>query len=147
MVEKRSTSWRGLPTPSPGLRVVAVTPLCFENGSVPDGFAANGNEYRGRLPNLDAELVLRAAFVPRRIHVSGWDMAAGAPKPASRMVAPGAVYFFQRTDGKPFGEADARSLWLAALGGRTEEGFGRVVPGVWNAPRSTPRGGNDVHNR
>jgi hypothetical protein len=40
------------------------------------------------------------------------------------------------TDGKPFGEADARSLWLAALGTRREKGFGRVVPGVWS------RGGN-----
>jgi CRISPR-associated protein Cmr3 len=83
-------------------------------------------------------VILRAAFVPRPIHVSGWDMAAGAPKPTSRMVAPGAVYFFERADGEPFGEADARSLWLAALGTRTEEGFGRVAPGVWSPARSTP---------
>jgi CRISPR-associated protein Cmr3 len=116
---------------SRGLRVVAVTPLCFERGWLPDGFVANGKEYRGRLPGLDAELILRAAFVPRPIHVSGWDMAAGAPKPTSRMVAPGAVYFFERTDGKPFGELDARSLWLAAIGARTEEGFGHVAPGLW----------------
>jgi CRISPR-associated protein Cmr3 len=54
------------------------------------------------------------------------------------MVAPGAVYFFERADGKPFGEADARSLWLAAVGGRTEEGFGRVVPGVWTTPPTQP---------
>lgn len=118
--------------PSQGLRVVAVTPLCFKRGWLPDGFVANGKEYHGRLPGLDAELMMRAAFVPRPIHVSGWDMAAAVPKPTSRLVAPGAVYFFERVDGKPFGEADARSLWLAALGARTEEGFGRVVPGVWN---------------
>jgi|SRR5581483_939297 len=117
---------------SRGLRIVAVTPLCFEKGWLPDGFAAQGKEYRGCLPTLDAELVLRAAFVPRPIHVSGWDIAEGKPKPTSRMVAPGAVYFFERTDEKPFGEADARLLWLGAMGARTDEGFGRVVAGVWN---------------
>jgi CRISPR-associated protein Cmr3 len=122
-------------SPTRGLRIVAVTPLCFEKGWLPDGFYVNEGVYRGRLPGLDGEVVLRAAFVPRPVHVSGWDMAAhqgrGAPKPTSRMVAPGAVYFFERADGKLFGEADARSLWLAAIGGRTEEGFGRIVAGVW----------------
>lgn len=125
-------------SPSKGLRVVAVTPLCFARGWLPDGLEEEGGTYRGRVPGLDHDVVLRAAFVPRPIHVSGWDMAAGAPKPTSRMVAPGAVYFFERIDGKPFAEADARSLWLGALGTRTEEGFGRVVPGVWSPARSTP---------
>ncbi len=122
-------------SPSHGLRVIAVTPLCFDRGWLPDGFERNGIEYRGHLPGLGHEVVLRAAFVPRPIHVSGWDMAAnegkGAPKPTSRMVAPGAVYFFERTDGGTFGEADARSLWLTAVGQRAEEGFGRVVAAVW----------------
>jgi CRISPR-associated protein Cmr3 len=117
--------------PPRGLRVVAVTPICFARGWLPDGLEDQDGTYRGRVPGLDHDVVLRAAFVPRPMHVSGWDMAAGAPKSTSRMVAPGAVYFFERTDGKPFGEADARSLWLAALGTRTEEGFGRVVAGVW----------------
>jgi len=125
-------------SPSRGLRIVAVTPLCFEKGWLPDGFNAKEGEYRGRLPAIDAEIVLRAAFVPRPVHVSGWDMAANAPKPTSRVVAPGAVYFFERVDGKLFSEADARALWLAAVGRRTEEGFGRVVPGVWNTPTTQP---------
>ncbi|MBP7569103.1 MAG: CRISPR-associated protein Crm3 [Acidobacteria bacterium] len=125
-------------SPCQGLRVVAVTPLCFEKGWLPDGLDVRDCAYRGRLPGLDAEVILRAAFVPRPVHVSGWDMAANAPKPTSRMVPPGAVYFFERSDGKPFGEADARSLWLGALGTRTDEGFGRVVPGVWSPKRSTP---------
>lgn len=125
-------------SPCQGLRVVAVTPLCFEKGWLPDGFDVKDGAYRGRLPGLDAEIVLRAAFVPRPVHVSGWDMAANAPKPTSRMVAPGAVYFFERIDQKPLGEADARSLWLGVVGARTDEGFGRVVPGVWSPARSTP---------
>lgn len=121
---------------STGLRLVVVTPACFERGWLPDGLERQGKEYRGQLPGLDGEVVLRAAFVPRPIHVSGWDMAASVPKPTSRMVAPGAVYFFERTDGRPFDEADACSLWLSALGDRTNEGFGRVVPGVWRPERS-----------
>ncbi|MEQ8767234.1 MAG: type III-B CRISPR module-associated Cmr3 family protein [Planctomycetota bacterium] len=127
---------------SPGLRLVAVSPLCFENGWLPDGLVKTNGEYRGQLPGIGDEVILRAAFVPRPIHVSGWDMAAnggkGAPKPTSRMIAPGAVYFFERADGAPFNKAEARALWLGALGTRTVEGFGRVVPGVWRPTRNNP---------
>lgn len=121
---------------SAGLRLVAVSPLCFAKGWLPDGLTNTNGEYRGQLAGLD--VILRAAFVPRPIHVSGWDMAKGEPKPTSRMVPPGAVYFFERADGKPFGETEAKSLWLAAIGTRTAEGFGRVVPGVWRATRNNP---------
>lgn len=117
-----------------GLRLIAVSPLCFEKGWLPDGFVNTNGEYRGQLAGL--EVVLRAAFVPRPIHVSGWDMAKREPKPTARMVPPGSVYFFERTDGKPFSETEAKSLWLTALGTRTNEGFGRVVPGVWRSTRN-----------
>jgi CRISPR/Cas system CMR-associated protein Cmr3 (group 5 of RAMP superfamily) len=63
--------------------------------------------------------------------VSGWDMAARAPKPTTLTVVPGSVYFFERVDGKVFSEDDARLLWLSVHGARADEGFGRVVPGVW----------------
>lgn len=121
---------------SAGLRIMLVTPACFASGWLPDGLIEQGNEYRGQLARL-GEVVLRAAFIPRPIHISGWDMAAATPKTTARMVAPGAVYFFERVNGRPFEETDARALWLAALGARTKEGFGRVVPGVWSPTRST----------
>ena len=121
---------------STGLRLVAVSPLGFAKGWLPDGLTNTNGEYHGKLAGLD--VILRAAFVPRPIHVSGWDMAKGEPKPTSRMVPPGAVYFFERADGNPFGEAEAKALWLAALGTRTDEGFGRVVPGVWRPTRNDP---------
>lgn len=120
---------------SAGLRLVVTSPACFGRGWLPDGLDSRGREYRGRVDGLDVEVVLRAAVVPRPLHVSGWDMAARAPKPTSRMVPPGAVYFFERVDGQAFGEAEVRALWLAALGARTDEGFGRVVPGTWNPRR------------
>ena len=116
----------------PGLRLVAVTPSCFAQGWLPDGLLPQEGAIRGRLAGLDGEVVLRSALVPRPLHVSGWDMASRRPKATDRMVAPGAVYFLARTDGRPFGEVDALAMWLAALGRRTDEGFGRVVPGVWH---------------
>jgi CRISPR-associated protein Cmr3 len=126
---------------SAGLRLLVNTPACFRRGWLPDGLERRGEGYRGRLAGIGGEVVLRAAFVPRPIHVSGWDIAAnngkGAPKPTARMVAPGSVYFFQRTDGTLFDDAAARALWMAAIGDRTDEGFGRVVPGVWSPRRGT----------
>lgn len=122
-------------TGSPGLRLVVVSPACFNEGWLPDGLEPRGREFRGGVGTLEAELVLRAAMVPRPLHVSGWDMVAGAPKPTSRMVPPGAVYCFERADGRPFGEDEVRALWLAALGARTGEGFGQVVPGTWSPTR------------
>jgi CRISPR-associated protein Cmr3 len=126
---------------SAGLRLLVVTPACFRRGWLPDGLERKDDGYRGRLPGIGGEVVLRAAFVPRPTHVSGWDMAAnngkGAPKPTSRTVPPGGIYFFQRADGRPFGAAEARSLWLEAIGDRTDEGFGRVVPAVWSPRRGS----------
>lgn len=121
---------------SAGLRLIATTPLCFSAGWLPDGLMPGQQGFRGRLPGFEPEVILRAAIVPRPCHVSGWDMVANQPKPTSRMVAPGAVYFFERADGQRFGPEEARQLWLAALGARTDEGFGRVVPGVWSPARS-----------
>ncbi|MCC6526644.1 MAG: CRISPR-associated protein Crm3 [Polyangiaceae bacterium] len=123
---------------SPGFRLVGVAPLCFDRGWLPDGLVKTNGEYRGQLAGLDHEVILRATLLRRPIHVSGWDMAKAEPKPTSRMVPPGAVYFFERADGAPISEADAKALWLGALGTRTDEGFGRVVPGVWSPTRNNP---------
>jgi len=123
-------------TASRGLRIVAVTPMGFERGWLPDGLNPRDGTYQGTLPGFNREVILRAAFVSRPLHVSGWDMAAGAPKPTLRMVPPGTVYFFEATDSKPFSSAEVRSLWLAAIGSRIDAGFGRIVPGVWSPTRS-----------
>lgn len=125
-----------MPDGSRGLRLITVTPTAFERGWLPDGMQVHDREYRGTLRPLDGDVVLRAAFVQRPVHVSGWDMVAGKPKATSRMVPRGSVYFFERPDGRPFTSDDVRALWLAAVGDRTDEGFGRVVAGTWH-PRGT----------
>jgi CRISPR-associated protein Cmr3 len=123
---------------SKGMRLIAVTPAAFKDGWLPDGFAAiDSDAYFGRLPGLEAELILRAAFVPRAAHVSGWDMARARPKPTTRLVPPGAVYHFVRKDGGSFSTEAAGSLWLTPLGERTREGFGYFVPGIWQPNESS----------
>ncbi len=121
--------------PPRGLRLIAVTPCSFAGGWLPDGLERHGDHYRGRLPGIDAEVVLRAALVERPIAVSGWDMLNNAPRPTTRMIPPGSVYMFERLDDQPFSAEHAQALWLAAIGDRSDEGFGRVVPAIWN-PRS-----------
>lgn len=119
-----------------GLRLIAATPLCFERGWLPDSFDSVENFYSGRLPGLDFDLILRAAFVPRPVHISGWDMARCCPKATSSMVAPGSVYFFERADAQPFTREHAEVLWFCAAGKRGDEGFGRVIPGIWTTRRT-----------
>lgn len=121
-----------------GLRLLVVTPTIFARGWLPDGLVAHGDEYRGHLAGIAPEVVLRAAITPRPVAISGWDMAAGAPRATNLAVAPGSVYFLQRTDGGWFTAADVRGLWLAALGRRTEDGFGRVVAAPWTTASLSP---------
>ncbi len=122
------TSWSA---PSAGLRLVVVTPGEFDGWRLP-GFTARGREYRGTLPGLAGDFVLRAACVPRSVSVSGWDMARGRPKPLRRLVPAGAVYFLARASSGGVSFEEARKLWLAQLGAGREDGLGCVVPGRWD---------------
>ncbi len=156
---------RAFSSGSRGLRLMVVTPTLFARGWLPDGFEpepvkaqdSSGKEtweFRGKLSRreknsggnpklvavLDCELILRAAFVPRPMHVSGWDMATGKggqPRPTLRLVPPGAVYFFEPVDkNRQFAAADAKALWRVQIGGDTHAGFGWAIPGIWN-PKDT----------
>lgn len=123
---------------SAGLRLVVITPASFVAGWLPDGLSVDQHEYRGRIPGVDVDVILRAAFVNRPLAISGWDMVAAAAKPGTRVVPPGSVYAFVRADNRPFTREHARALWLASIGARQHEGFGVVVPAIWN-PQATPR--------
>jgi len=129
---------------SKGLRLIVATPTLFKHGWLPDGFEAENGEFRGNLDNNGPELILRAAFVPRPLHISGWDMTGGpdekgGPKPTARLVPPGAVYFFERADSQNFGQDILASLWLKALGQRVDDGFGQVVPGLWEPAKENEK--------
>lgn len=124
-----------------GLRLIAVTPLAFADGWIPDGLAAAEGAFVGEVVPGAGPWVLRAAIVGRPLHVSGWDMVGRGPKATIRAVPAGSVYFFQRADGRPFTRADAECLWLRPVGRHTQDGFGRVVPGVWRLDASGESGG------
>lgn len=112
-----------------GIRLLVVTPAHFQQGWLPDGFSVVDNAYQGRLLNLS--VVLRAAFVQRPMHLSGWDMANERPKPTRRLVPAGAVYFFEKTDPSEFTPDEIASLWFLGVGSGTSEGLGRVVASPW----------------
>lgn len=114
---------------SKGLRLLVVTPAHFDRGWCPNGFVAEKNEYQGMLGTNS--VVLRAALMDRPIHISGWDMARSRSKPTRNCIQPGAVYFFEKTDGTEFSPNDFTALWLAAIGNGTNEGLGRVIAGPW----------------
>ncbi|WP_426755891.1 type III-B CRISPR module-associated Cmr3 family protein [Myxococcus sp. Y35] len=127
-----------LARPTRGLRLVLATPAEFRRGWLPDGFervAGTPPCYVGRLPGLDAHVVLRAALVPRPQEVSGWDMVRRRPRPTRRWVPAGAVYFFEKHGGGDFTAGELRALWLASWGGGHAEALGQVLPGAWQPPR------------
>jgi CRISPR-associated protein Cmr3 len=124
-----------LPRGSRGLRLLLATAAEFARGWLPDGFEPTGDRESpcvGRLPGLTGEVALRAALVPRPLHLSTWDMANRRPRPTRRLVPAGAVYFFQRTDRSGFSESDFKALWLAPWGGAARDGLGLVAPGRWD---------------
>lgn len=114
---------------SKGLRLLVVTPAHFDRGWCPNGFVVENDAYLGTLGTNS--VVLRAALMDRPIHISGWDMALGRSKPTRSCVRPGAVYFFEKSDGTEFSPSDFNALWLSAIGNGTKEGLGRVIAGPW----------------
>lgn len=116
-----------------GLRLYLATPAIFKKGWLPDFIDMNSLE--GQLHGFN--LKLRAAAVPRWEAGTSWDMTQSkggkGMRSARRMVAAGAVYWFEMRDGQcPAALAD---LWLTSLSGeRAQDGFGLVLPGVWQGP-------------
>lgn len=126
-------------------RIVLCTPASFESGWRPDWLApteTNGEfQFRGTMPGTDLDLVLRAAMVDRPLVSSGWDFARGSygePKPSRRLVAAGAVYYFEVHDSERVITAEElERLWMRTLQLPGEQaardGFGLAVPGEWPA--------------
>ena len=108
-----------LPEGTTRLRVVLVTPGLFADGWRPDEAQLGG----GRLVG---------AAVGRPEAVSGWDMAAGGPRPSRRMAPAGSVYWVS------FDDAAAAAEWASAMHFRSissdeqdrRDGFGLVIVGV-----------------
>lgn len=137
--EDLARTWR----PSRFLRLCLITPARFFSGWRPDWLtpvqSPEGKwRFEGPLPSTRKRVALRAAFVDRPQWISGWDLVAKGPKPSSRCVRPGAVYYFESLDAELSAD-DVRSLWLSSVQAQDDDarrnGFGLVVPGAW--PQTT----------
>lgn len=128
------------PAPRPGetFAVVLRTPGLFPGGWRPPGVVDNDGEPWLEVDGLRARLA--AAAAPRRQVVSGWNLAAHAPKPAQGAVPAGAVYLFDRVEGDPslypaaFWPAAEHALgdgWDTTWKQRRAEGFGNLWLGRW----------------
>lgn len=102
------------------VRVMLVTPGVFSGGALPDP---------GRITQLfGPNAKVMAACVGRPDVISGWDMAARAPRATRRMAKAGAVYWVDGVD-----PARLEAAWMSSLCDAPQDqldGFGRMILGV-----------------
>ena len=105
-------------------RIVLTSPGIFADGWRLPGMQSDN---RLTLPGLTARVV--AAAVSRADTVSGWDLAARAPKAAQKTAAAGSVYWLDELAATPqaLGKLAEQGLWLDPCedAQRRAEGFNR----------------------
>lgn len=105
-------------------RIVLTSPGIFAGGWQLPGMAGDG---RIALPGLTARVV--ASAVSRADTVSGWDLAARAPKPAQKTAGSGSVYWLDDLQATPeaLRKLAAHGLWADPCedAQRRAEGFNR----------------------
>jgi CRISPR-associated protein Cmr3 len=113
-------------------RIILTTPGIF-----PDGWRLPGMDENGVWNGPDGVTArVAAAAVPRHDVISGWDLAAGHPKQAQRVVPVGAVYWLEGLQG---GTRFLRRLLTEGLwplietpdDQRRAEGFNNVAVAAW----------------
>jgi len=78
----------------PLLKLYLAMPAVFRNGWKPDFL---NRDLCGTVNGVEIRLI--AAAVGKPLHLGGWDLALGRPKPLRRAVPPGSVYYFQIENG------------------------------------------------
>lgn len=131
--------------PSCWLRLLLLQPAVFSDGWLPDnvqpaeaGTVDGATEANLVLSVDDHQFALRGAMVGKPHVVSGWDLAARAPKPLARAVPAGSVYYFEYA-GSPETREAAVDAFIAAYHGQyvpqknedyRQAGYGLAVVGV-----------------
>ena len=119
-------------------RLLLTTPGIFNAGWLPEGVMRNADgACRLRGDGFSARLA--CAAVPLHEVVSGWDLAAWAPKTARRVVSAGSAYWFDQFQG----DAGKLAAWVkhglwpqnaamqADIAPRRAEGFNNALLGHW----------------
>lgn len=137
--ERRLVSWRQAQVQFPAMpkelidavvkskkcRVVLLTPAYFAQGWYP-----------GYLLSLqhNVQPMLVAAAAGRAQVLSGWDMAAGQPKPSNRFMGAGSVYFLELQGSDADIATWVQRLWFQNISDNAQarrDGFGLAVVGAW----------------
>lgn len=106
--------------------------LLTSPGIFPEGWRLPGTGADGRWHFHGASARLASAALPRLETLSGWNLAAGEPKPAVRAVPAGSVYWLDDFQGDP---AALHTLVHEGLpsndASRRAEGFGNCLLAEW----------------
>ena len=76
-------------------KIILKTPAIFKNGWYPS-FVDRSDEFKGIWNGINLQLI--AASVGKPKYIGGFDMKKKAPKPMTKVVGEGAVYFFKIID-------------------------------------------------
>ena len=119
-------------------RLLLTAPGIFSAGWLPESVVRDADG-ACRLRGEGFSARLACAAVPRHEVVSGWDLAAWAPKTARRVVSAGSVYWFDQFEG----DAGKLAAWVkhglwpqnaamqADIAPRRAEGFNNALLGHW----------------
>ncbi len=113
-----------------GLTLTLLTPALFAEGWYPAWL----NEYlEGTPPGCDGlRLKLCAVAMERWLPHSGWDLAQNKPRAGRKMIAAGAVFWFEILQAD---DNALNSLWLTPIsdqGQDRKDGFGLALPQPWS---------------
>lgn len=111
-------------------RLLFITPGLMQNGALPVALQATWQPLADQ-PRM--QLKVQAVALSRMQAISGWDMASNAPKATRRAVPAGSVYWCESEE--PLSVEQVKALWFSCLSYGEQDradGFGVVLPGVWN---------------
>jgi CRISPR-associated protein Cmr3 len=113
-----------------GLSLTLITPGLFSAGYRPGWL---DDDLCGAPPGCPGlRLRLCAVAVERWQPHSGWDLASQKPRATRKLMAAGAVYWFEVLDGGT--PAALQTLWLNSLSDDPQDrrdGFGLALPAPW----------------
>ncbi len=110
-------------------RVVLLTPAHFDAGHTPRCLTE---------ARAGVTATVLAAAVGKPQTVSGWDLAAGGPRPSRRLAPAGSVFYLKLSDGDVAGWL--KETWLRPMSDRASDrdaGFGLAAVGVWSGAPET----------
>ena len=113
-----------------GLSLTLLTPGIFKAGYRPGWLDEKLIGSPPAVPGLTLQLC--AAATERWQPHSGWDLAAGRPRPTRKLAPAGSTYWFRILEGAD--QEALGSLWLANVSDEEQDrldGFGLALPSAW----------------